>query len=90
MLLYQILVFTIHVKIYTKIMNLKYQLQHGMKSLNYLVDRIRYQIFKAILNISSKNMKQLLIILNPFRTAKAGTNGNHRLCLELKPQVKCH
>ena len=30
-------------------MNLKYQLQHGMKSLNYLVDHIRYQIFKAII-----------------------------------------
>ena len=27
---------------------------------------------------------------NPFRTAKAATNGNHRLCLKLKPQVKCH
>ena len=90
MLLYQILVFTIHVKIDTKTMNLKYQLQHGMKSLNYLVDHIRFQIFKAILSISSRNMKQLLIILNPFRTAKAATKGNQRLCLKSKPQVKCH
>ena len=26
---------------------------------------------------------------NPFRTAKAATNGNHRLCPKSKPQVKC-
>ena len=29
-------------------------------------------------------------INNPFRTTKATTNGNHRLCLRLKTQVKCH
>ena len=29
----------------------KYQLQHGMKNLNYLMDHILYQIFKIILNI---------------------------------------
>ena len=27
---------------------------------------------------------------NLFRTAKAATNGNHRLCLKSKPQVKYH
>ena len=27
-------------------MNLKYQLQHGMKNLNYLMDHILYQIFE--------------------------------------------
>ena len=32
--------------------NLKYQLQHGMKNLNYLMDHILYQIFKIILSIS--------------------------------------
>ena len=32
--------------------NNKYQLQHGMKSLNYLVDHILYQIFKITLNTS--------------------------------------
>ena len=32
-------------------MNLKYQLQHGMKNVNYLKDHILYQIFKIILNI---------------------------------------
>ena len=31
--------------------DLKYQLQHGMKNLNYLMDHILYQIFKIILNI---------------------------------------
>ena len=35
-----------------KITNLKYQLRHRMKNLNYLMDHILYQIFKIILNIS--------------------------------------
>ena len=30
--------------------NLKYQHQHGMINLSYLMDRILYQIFKIILN----------------------------------------
>ena len=30
--------------------NLKCQLQHGMKNLNYLMDHILYEIFKFILN----------------------------------------
>ena len=42
---------------------LKHQLQHGMKSLNYLMDHILYQIFKTISIISSKNNRQLLTIL---------------------------
>ena len=46
-----------------KEINLKYQVRHGMKSLNYLMDDIMYQIFKTILSISSKNMRELLIIL---------------------------
>ena len=29
-----------------------YQLRHGMKSLNYLMDLILYQIFKTVSNIS--------------------------------------
>ena len=32
--------------------NLKYQLQHGIKNLNYLMDYILYQIFKIIFNTS--------------------------------------
>ena len=39
--------------------NLKYQLRHGMTSLNYLMDHIFYQIFKNILTILAKNMRQL-------------------------------
>ena len=31
--------------------NLKYLLQHGVKSLSYQMDHIQYQIFKIILNI---------------------------------------
>ena len=38
--------------------NLKYQPRHRRKSLNYLMDHILYQIFKIILNISSKNGKE--------------------------------
>ena len=30
---------------------LKYQLRHGIKTLNYLTDHIMYQIFKITLNI---------------------------------------
>ena len=64
MLLYQILAFTIHEKIksHAKIIILKYQLRHGMKSLNFLMDHILYQIFKTILNISLKSMVERLII----------------------------
>ena len=38
-----------NIKKYTKIINLKYLLQYGMKNLNYLMDHILYQIFKIIL-----------------------------------------
>ena len=54
-ILYQTLAFTIHGKIsksHTKIINLKYQLRHGIKSLNYLMDHILCQVFKITLNIS--------------------------------------
>ena len=45
MLACQTLAFTIHgkkLKSHTKIINLKYQLRHGMNSLNYLMDHIQY------------------------------------------------
>ena len=54
MLLYQILAHTINRKIKKRLIrtiNLKYQLQRGMKNLNYLMDYILYQILKIILNI---------------------------------------
>ena len=35
--------------------NLKYQLRHGIKNFSYLVDHILYQIFKIILNILKKH-----------------------------------
>ena len=53
----------INLKCYTKIINLKCQLRQGMKSLNYLIDHILYQIFKIILNMSLKNMEKRLKIL---------------------------
>ena len=34
----------------TRIINLKYQLQLGMKNLNFQIDYILYQRFKIILN----------------------------------------
>ena len=52
--LYQILAFNIHGKIlksHIRTISLKYQLQHGMKNLNYLMDHIPYQMFKIILNV---------------------------------------
>ena len=57
MLLYQTLVFTIHGQItkgHAKIKTFKYQLQHGMKNLNYLMDHILYQICNIILNVTEK------------------------------------
>ena len=55
--LYQILAYTVHGKIQKSFMrkiNLRYQLQHWMKNLDYLLDHILYQIFKTILNIYLK------------------------------------
>ena len=39
-------------------MILKYQLPHGMKNLNYLMDHILYEISEIILSISSKKKKK--------------------------------
>ena len=61
MLLYKILVLTIHGKILKsniRTINLKYQLQHGMKNSNYLRDHILKKIFKIILNIYKKSMEK--------------------------------
>ena len=63
-LLYQILVFTIHgetQKAHTRVMNLKYLLQHGVMNLNYQMDHIQYQIFKIILSIFLKNIVKVLM-----------------------------
>ena len=38
-----------NIKSHTKITNLKYQPQDGMRSLNYLIDHILHQIFKIAL-----------------------------------------
>ena len=46
-------------KSHTKIIDLKYQVQHGMKSLNYLMDYILYQIFKITLNTSFKKHERV-------------------------------
>ena len=46
-------------------MILKYQLPHGMKNLNYLMDHILYEISEIILSISSKKKKNETQIDNP-------------------------
>ena len=46
-----------------KINEFKISVPHGMKNSNYLMDHILYQIFKTIVGISPKIMKNLLIIL---------------------------
>ena len=53
-LLYRMLVFTMHGKIskvHIIIINLKYLHQRGMMNLNYQMDLIPYQIYKIILSI---------------------------------------
>ena len=47
-------------KSHTKIINLKYQLRNGMKSLNYLIYHGLYHIFKITLHTFWKNMSQFL------------------------------
>ena len=47
---------------HAKTIDSKYQLKHGMANLCYLTNRILHQILKINLRISSKNMKQWLII----------------------------
>ena len=46
-----------NIKSHVITINFKYQLQRGMKKLNYLMDHILYQIFNIISSISLKNMK---------------------------------
>ena len=67
-MLYQILAITIHGKILTchiRTLNLKYQLQHEMKNLNYLMDHVLYQIIKIILNIYLKKYGEQTVNLSP-------------------------
>ena len=43
--------------------DLKYQPQHGMMNVIYLVNHIPYQIFKIILNVSYKDMEKRLMTM---------------------------
>ena len=52
-----------NIKTSHKINKFQHGLQQKMKSLNYLMDHILYQIFKTVVIISSKSMTQLLIVL---------------------------
>ena len=44
-----------YMKKHTKMINLKYQLWHGIQGLNYLMGHNLYQIFNIVLNISLKD-----------------------------------
>ena len=50
-----------NIKTSKKAINSKYQDQHGMKNLNFLMDHILFPIFKSILSTLLKNMKHSLI-----------------------------
>ena len=50
-----------NIKTSKKAKNSKYQDQHGMKNLNFLMDHILFPIFKSILSTLLKNMKHSLI-----------------------------
>ena len=66
MLLYEILAYTTHGKIFkkfTKIIYLKYQLQRQKINFNYPMDHLSYHIFKIILSTSSHENKKAL---SPF------------------------
>ena len=53
-------------KNHKRTINLKYHFQNGMKSLNYLMDHILYQIFKIIFNIYEKTWKKDLIFQQEY------------------------
>ena len=46
------------VKVTQKRIDLKYQLQHAMTNLNYLMNQVLYKTLKIILSVLSKNMKE--------------------------------
>ena len=45
-------------KSHIRIINLRYQIQHDMKNLNYVMDDILYQVFKIIFNIYLKSIEK--------------------------------
>ena len=57
-------------KCHTETTNLNYHLQHGLINLNFLMDHILCQIFKIILTISLKSMKQWLKVLQQIYVNK--------------------
>ena len=65
-------------------MNLKYQLRHGMKSFNYLMDHILYQIFKFTLNISLK--KHETVTINTLITTYVNKIKN-RIAFKIKKDI---
>ena len=70
-------------------------LVHQKKSINFSKGNkkcclsMHYNTNNSYLFVDGKEVC-LVLSLNPFRTAKAATNDNHRLCPKSKPQVRCH
>ena len=56
-----------------------------------LLSKILLRIFYLFILPKLYPMEHKLVktTFDPFRTTKAASNGNHRLCLKSKPQVKC-
>ena len=52
----------------------------------YCIDKENQVVYRKVKLFLNSNCH----CLNPFRTVKATTNDNHRLCLKWKPQIKYH
>ena len=65
---------------------------HGMKSLNYLMDHILYQIAEIILGISSRNMRHETMKLTKSTKIKINKdeNGENALHLEITEVILVH
>ena len=72
----------------TKIMDFFRYLDH-LLSQTFSPGRWRFEIVDVDCNLFGKRIVfRSDREFNPFRAAKLATNGNHKLCLKLKPQVK--
>ena len=67
-------------------------MRHGIKSLNYLMDHILYQIAEIILGISSKNMRHETMKLTKSTKIKINKdeNGENVLYLETTEVILVH
>ena len=72
-------------KSHIRTMNLKYQLQHGIKNLNYLMDHILYQIFKIIFKKEKGKKNQKL-----KKPGEKTVNPSIRICKnKIEKRITC-